>query len=72
MYVLLLEKNFFTGFTAKYKHPESCSINDCNYYVEMKEIDENVILFNILFKNNDYIQIGLSEHSENVRNTITT
>ena len=72
MYVLLLEKIFFTGFTAKYKHPESCSINDCNYYVEMKEIDENVILFNILFKNNDYIQIGLSEHSENVRNTITT
>ena len=72
MYVLLLEKNFFTGFTAKYKHPESCSINDCNYYVEMKEIDENVILFNILFKNNNYIQIGLSEHSENVRNTITT
>ena len=38
----------------------------------MKEIDENVILFNILFKNNNYIQIGLSEHSENVRNTITT
>ena len=71
MYVLLLEKFFFTGFTAKYKHPESCSINDCNYYVEMKPIDENVWLFNILFKNNDYIQIGLSEHSENVRNTIT-
>ena len=66
------KKNFFTGFTAKYKHPESCSKNDCNYYVEMKAIDENVWLFNILFKNNDYMQIGLSEHSENVRNTITT
>ena len=34
----------------------------------MKQIDQNVMLFNILFKNNDYIQIGLSEHLENVRN----
>ena len=71
--VLLLEKNndfliFFTVFTAKYKHPENCPINDCNYYVEMKQIDQNVISFNILFKNNEYIQIGLSEHLENVRN----
>ena len=62
---------FFTVFTAKYKHPENCPINDCNYYVEMKQIDQNVISFNILFKNNEYIQIGLSEHLENVRNNTT-
>ena len=57
--------------TAKYKHPENCHIKDCKYYVEMKQIDQNIILFNILFKNNDYIQIGLSEHLENVRNNTT-
>ena len=68
----IFKKNYilisFTVLTAKYKHPENCPINDCKYYVEMKQIDQNVILFNILFKNNDYIQIGLSEHLENVRN----
>ena len=61
----------YLGFHRTFKYPQNCKvqnseIQDCKYYIEMMSFDRNIITFHVLFENNDYIRIGLSEYTEKV------